>query len=285
MTLRLAIITDIHHGADVQTKCGRAALALTRQFVEDVNILKPDAVIEMGDRISDIDPETDRRLASEVAEVLAGIKIPRFHVNGNHDLHYLSVADNAALLGQPLDNRVVQLGDWDLVLWRADPRVHDDGAGGRRLILREQDCQWLEGVMQHAERPQLVVSHIPISPHDPIGNYYFERKPHLAAYPEASRARAALASARGPVVYLCGHVHWNTFSQLGGVFYLSQQSLTESYTTQGLPAAAWGLIELDDNVTWQVFGKDPLSVTFSPRASRWAAPLKPKPRHSQETVS
>ena len=271
MTQRLAIIGDIHHGADTQTKCGRAALALCRRFVDEVNHQRPDAVIELGDRISDIDATTDRRLAAEVAEVLAAIEVPRFHVNGNHDLQHLSVAENAALLGQPLDNRVVALDDWDLVLWRADPRFH---AGDKRhLALPEADCRWLEDVMQRAQRPQLVVSHIPVTPHPPIGNYYFERIPHLATYPEAPRIRNALAAANTPVVYLSGHVHWNTFSQLGGVCYLSQQSLTESFTTQGKPAGAWGWIELGDTVTWQVVGHDPLQVAFTPRAERWLAPL------------
>ncbi|MGM0700834.1 MAG: metallophosphoesterase family protein [Pseudomonadota bacterium] len=276
MPLQLAVITDIHHGPNTRTKCGQAALELTREFVADVNARQPDAVIELGDRISDVDPGTDRRLAREVAEVLADIRCPRFHVNGNHDLEHLSVAENAELLGQPMAHEVVSLGDWDLVLWRADPRLHPGGT--RRLILPDADLEWLERTLSRAKRPQLVVSHIPVSPNAPSGNYYFERAPHLSAYPEAPRVRDVLSRAAVPVVHLTGHVHWNAFTQLGGIFYLAQQSLTESFTTDGQPAGAWGRLELGDTVRWQVVGKDPLSVGFTPRAGRWMAPLQPESR-------
>lgn len=281
MPSRLVIVTDIHHGPNTRTKCGQAALDLTREFVADVNSRQPDAVIELGDRISDVDPDTDRRLAREVAEVLAEIRCPCFHVNGNHDLEHLSVAENAEILGQPMEHEVVSLGDWDLVLWRADPRLHPGGA--RRLILPDADLDWLEHTLSRAKRPQLVVSHIPVSPNMLSGNYYFERAPHLSAYPESPRVRHVLSRAPVPVVHLSGHVHWNAFTQLGGIFYLAQQSLTESFTTNGQPAGAWGSLELSDTVRWEVFGKDPLSVGFTPRQGRWVAPLQAEPSqgHSQ----
>ena len=274
MALRLAVVTDIHHGPDTRTKCGNAALGLTRDFVEAVNALQPDAVVELGDRISDVDPETDRRLANEIAEVLTEIRCPRFHVNGNHDLENLSVADNAEILGQALDHQVVALGEWDLVLWRADPRLHSGGK--RHLTLPDGDIEWLAETLQQAQRPQLVVSHIPVAPNPPVGNYYFERAPHLSAYPESAQVRDVMACAQVPIVHLSGHVHWNAVTQAGGVFYLAQQSLTESFTTLGKPAGAWGCLELGDSVSWQVYGEDPLSVTFTPLASRWFKPLQPE---------
>lgn len=284
MSVRLAIITDIHHGPDVWTKCGHAALGLTRQFVDYVNTTKPDAVIELGDRISDVDAATDHRHATEVAEVLAGIQCPRYHINGNHDLEYLSVAENAAILGQPLHHRVVRLGDWDLVLWHADARIHQQ-AEGRYLQLPADDLAWLQRTLECAERPQLVVSHIPVSPNVPVAHYYFERAAHLAAYPQAPAVRDVLANAKVPVVYLSGHVHWNTVTQASGVFYLSQQSLTEGFTTQGDPAAAWGVIELGEHVDWEVLGNDPLRVRFTPPAARWIPPLQRLAPQPSEAVS
>lgn len=271
MSFRLAIITDIHHGADTRTKRGSEALDLTQRFVDFVNTTKPDAVIELGDRISDLDHKTDFQLTEELMTVLKNIECPHYHINGNHDLENLSIAETDALLGQSMHCDVVNAGDWDLVLWRADPTMH--AGPPRQARLMDDDFNWLESVIKNAQRPQLIVSHVPLSPHAQTGNFYFERAPQLAAYPESPRVRAMLAEARVPVVSLAGHVHWNTVAQDNGIFYLTQQSLTETFTTAGKPTGAYGLIELGDQVSWQVFGKDPIKVDFEPAAIQWKAPL------------
>lgn len=276
MPLRLATITDIHYGADYLTKCGSQALVLAQRFVDFVNTVRPDAVIEMGDRISDVDRATDLRLTRELMAVLDQIECPRYHINGNHDLKHLSIADTEALLGQPMTSQVVNLGEWDLVLWRADPAFH--AGPPRRVKLLDADFDWLARTLERARRPQLIISHIPVSPHATTGNYYFERAPLLAAYPESPRVRELLSEAAVPVVCLSGHVHWNTVAQDNGRFYLTQQSLTESFTSSGVPAEAFGLIELDTHIHWQVFGNDRLKVEFTPGADRWMAPLTTRPQ-------
>lgn len=271
MSLRLAIVADVHHGPDSYTKLGAAALDLLRAFVDFANATRPDAVIDLGDRISDVDPATDRRLASEVAEVFAALQVPVHHVNGNHDLDNLTVEENAAILGQDMRSEVLALGDWDVVVWRADARI--DRSVRRGFVLPEADFLWLEAAARTATRPMLVLSHVPLSPQSQAGNYYFERSPQSAAYPEAPRVRAALARARVPVACLSGHVHWNTVAQCDGIPYLTQQSLTETFTTAGVPAGAWSVVTLSETLHWQVAGADPFEAVLHPRALRWTPSL------------
>lgn len=57
------------------------------------------------------------------------------------------------------------------------------------------------------------------------------------------------------------------------ITHLTQQSLTESFTTQGEPAAAMGLIELGATVNWRVVGRDPIGFGFTPTSTRWTPPL------------
>ena len=272
MSVRLCVIADIHHGRPSATKRGDTALDLMAEFARFANEAKPDAVIDLGDRISDEDRDTDLGLERDVADAFKAVDAPVRHLNGNHDRDHLDVADNEAVLGQALESAAVDLGAWRLVLWRADTKIvrgpHHSG-----FVLREHDLLWLSRVAQTADRPLLLLSHVPISGHSQVGNYYFENNPASATYPMADRARAALAQARVPVVCLAGHVHWNTITQVGGITHLTQQSLTESFTTEGEPAAAWGLVELDDAVRWEVFGRDPMQFSFKPEARRWTPPL------------
>lgn len=276
MTVRLAIVTDIHHGAPTTTKCGDTALTLLDDFARFVADARPDHVLELGDRISDLDATTDRRLAGEVASALRPVREATtgevLHLCGNHDRDHLSVAENEDILGQSLGHAMLDVGDWRLVLWRADTRIRR-GPEHRGFVLVEEDLVWLSRTVQAARRPLLVLSHVPVSGHSQTGNYYFEQNPRSATYPGAERIRAALALARVPVVCLAGHVHWNTITTVDGITHLTQQSLTESFTTQGEPAGAFGLIELGQTVRWTVQGADPVTFGFTPTAHRWTPRL------------
>lgn len=272
MTLRLAIIADIHHGKPSATKRGDAALDLVTDFAGFAADAGASHVIDLGDRISDEDHATDLRLQAEVAEAFRAVRAPIWHICGNHDRDHLSVAENEAILGQSLGHEVHDIDGWRLAIWRADARIHraPDHSG---FILREADLLWLSRLAQKADRPLLVMSHVPISGHSQIGNYYFQNNPAASVYPMADRARAALAQARVPVVCLSGHVHWNTVTTVDGITYLTQQSLTESFTTEGEPCGAMGLIELGETVNWTVAGDDPFAFSFLPRATRWSPPM------------
>ncbi len=274
MTLRIAIIADIHHGAPSHTKRGDTALPLMARFAEWCAAETPDLVLDLGDRISDRDEATDLQLEKDVADAFQAIDAPVYHICGNHDRDYLSVAQNADILGQSLESELLDMGAWQIALWRADSKITRTPER-RGFHLPEGDLLWLNRMAQAAEKPTLVVSHVPISEHGQVGNYYFQRNPEVATYPQAARARAALEQAKVPVVMLSGHVHWNTCVQINGVWHLTQQSLTESFTTQGTPAEAWGMMTLSDTMHWQVFGKDPFETRLTPKAGRWTPPLGP----------
>lgn len=272
MTLRLAIVADIHHGIPSTTKRGDAALGLMAEFARFAADAGVTHVIDLGDRISDVDHATDLRLEAEVADAFRAVAAPIWHICGNHDRDHLTVAENEAILGQSLGHETHDIDGWRLVIWRADAKIYRDTAP-QGFVLHEADLLWLSRVAQNADRPLLILSHVPISGHAQTGNYYFQNNPASSVYPMADRARAALAQARVPVVCLSGHVHWNTVTTVGGITHLTQQSLTESFTTMGEPCGAMGLLELGDTVSWRVEGADPIAFAFRPTATRWTPPL------------
>lgn len=272
MTPRLAIVADIHHGRPSTAKRGDRALPLLADFAAFVRQSGATHVLDLGDRISDENRDTDLTLQAEVAEAFRAVPGTHLHLNGNHDRDHLSVEDNERILGQPMGHQTLDLGDWRIVLWRADSRIRR-GPDHHGFVLTEADLVWLSRTMQEADRPCLVVSHVPVSGHSQVGNYYFQNNPAASVYPTADRARAALALARVPVVCLAGHVHWNTVTTVDGITHLTQQSLTESFTTAGEPAGAMGVLELGDTVRWEVAGDDPFAFAFRPTARRWTPPL------------
>ena len=273
MVTRIAVVADIHHGRDTLTKRGTAALGLLGTFVEAVNAGNFDAVIDLGDRISDESAERDVTLQREVARSFLRLgNKARHHVIGNHDLALLSEDENAALLDAPMHTRAAIVGDHRVAFWQPDVRVTAE----RGFHLREGDLAALERLLNADDRPTLLISHVPLSGHAQTGNYYFERNPAHATYAENAEIRGVLAGAPCPLIALAGHVHWNTLTMVDGTAHLTLQSLTETFTT-GEPAGSTAVIEIDgDEFRWTVGGLDRVSVTLPwPKAKpQWRPPLK-----------
>ncbi|KAF0231187.1 MAG: hypothetical protein FD175_1056 [Beijerinckiaceae bacterium] len=280
MNLKIAIVTDIHHGKDAEAKKGGSALRLMADFAAFVSQEKPDLVLDLGDRISDEDPETDVILEREVNAAFEPIRAvcPVHHLCGNHDRDFLSVAQNEEILGQSLTHQILDAGGWRIVLWRADTRIQrPDG-----FQCPKSDIAWLANAIAEADRPLLVASHVPVSGHSQIGNYYFQRNPGSSTYPQhAELVRDVLRASKVPTLCLAGHVHWNTVTTIDGIPHLTQQSLTESFVMSpengaGEACGAFGLLNLNaETIDWQVFGADAFRavIPVEQTARRWYRPL------------
>lgn len=273
MSVRIAIVTDIHHGRSGFSKMAEQALDIFPDFARFANDAKPDLVLDLGDRISDENEETDLRLEREVADAFGAVHAPCEHICGNHDVDYLSVAQNAEIFAQDFTSQRIEVGDWSLLLWRADAKSYD----GLGFALPEHDLIWLASEVARSSKPVAIFTHVPLSNHDVSANYWFAHNRHSATYPNSDRIRHILESARVPVVCFSGHVHWNTLNRINGIAYATLQSLTESFTTHPEPARAWTLLELDDDIACHTFGHDTFSwrLPAAQTMRRWLPLLPP----------
>ena len=268
--LRLALVTDIHHGAPKKTKKGDAALPLLRKFVINVNAVKPDLVIDLGDRISDVDPETDRQLEADVGNVFSELETKRLHLLGNHDLEYLDAATNAQVLRADMAHRIVDLDAVRLVQWQANVRIDRT----RGMAVTDAELDWLRSALTSDDRPTIVLTHVPLDNASMTGNYYFQNNPHLSGYRNGSAIRRLLQDNGNVIACLAGHTHWNKLSTIDGIQFITVQSLTESFTTGGEASAAWAEVEIGNAIRWRTIGNDPID-TVLPRRNhnkRWVTP-------------
>jgi 3',5'-cyclic-AMP phosphodiesterase len=97
-TLRIALIADIHHGVDQGAKLGSAALTLMQPFVDWVNAIRPDLVVELGDRINDLDKDADLKWTRDVAHAFTAVQRPCVHILGNHDAYQLPRAESEEVM-------------------------------------------------------------------------------------------------------------------------------------------------------------------------------------------
>ena len=275
MTLKIALVTDIHHGKDMEAKKGQSALPLLAEFARFVESHQPDLVLEMGDRISDQDPETDLILERQVSAAFEPIRnlAPVHNILGNHDRDFLSIAANEEIFGQSFASSTLDVKGWRIVLWQADTLIQRPGG----FNCPQADLDWLGSTIDAADRPLLIVSHVPVSGHSQIGNYYFQNNTELSTYPQSEAIRTILRRSKVPTAWVSGHVHWNTLTVVDGIPHMTLQSMTESYVMApepgtGAPTGAFGLLSLSDSrLAYQVFGADPFDVSLpvAPMARRW----------------
>lgn len=278
--MKIAVITDIHHGPLSHTKLeGWQGLPVLERFLGWAEEQGADLVLDLGDHISDVDATSDARTMAEVVRVFETSAVPRVHVLGNHDVANLSVAQNEDIFGMSLASRVVDLGELRLIAWQPDVRI-ERGVG---FAPTGEHLDWLVAALEADERPAIIATHVPLSGHSQIGNYYFEGHPHYATYPDHARVRQAVEGTGRAAAWLSGHVHWNTLTTIAGIRHFTLQSMSERFTTMPEPAAAYALVEITDGeMAVTVYGEDRFHARVPFRASGERPWMAPRRAHGEE---
>lgn len=281
--LRLAVVTDIHHGADYGTKLGASALPLLGRFRDWCADVAPDLVLELGDRINNVSAEADVRLTGEVAAAFQGFPREVVHLLGNHDCHALSVEQAEAAFQASFRSHSRDQGGLHLVFWNANVEKHPTSG----FAADPADIEWLARDLASTELPTIVCSHIPLDGGSMAGNLYFEQGPSatLGGYANSEAVRAVIERSGKVVLCIAGHTHWNALAIMDGIVYATVPSLSEAFMSWPRPAAAWASIELGDDIHIRIGGEVPAEYRLPMRrlGSHWVsnhrdyAP-KPPPR-------
>ena len=260
MPLRIGLVTDIHHGPDVDVRVGSAAPALlttfTRRMREDFH---PDLIVDMGDRINDIDPDADKARLAEVRQMLEAASVPILYAWGNHDLINVPVAEGRGILGKRGDFETRDVGGYHLVVLNSqDPTIEQIGG-----TLSDSQLDWLEQDLKDGASPTLVFCHHPLDEQDPSRHWYFTHHHNHALCRNRARARAVLAASGRVKAVFNGHMHLNTVEVIDGIPYVTLMSLVDSGITTG-PSGCYAEITASDaaGIEVRILGQLSLAVAF-----------------------
>jgi len=260
MSPRIGLVTDIHHGPDVDVRVGSAALRLLRQFVARMREeFHPDLVVDLGDRINDIDGAADRRRLAEVREVLEQAGAPVLYAFGNHDLINVSAADARAILGKRADHESLDVHDHHVVVLNTqDPTI--EGIGG---TLSDAQLDWLERDLAATSLPVLVFSHHPLDEQDPTRHWYFKDHPDHALARNRTRARRILAASGRVRAVVNGHMHLNSVEVIDGIPYVTVMSLVDK-AASGVPSECFAEIHAGNGRALEISvrGRQSMAASF-----------------------
>jgi 3',5'-cyclic-AMP phosphodiesterase len=198
--------------------------------------------VNLGDVIEDAGRERDLENYGRFLAVLSELDAPVLHVAGNHDSVNLSDDDLRQLWGHtgPLHYS----RDYpDVHLAVLHSIEHKDVA----VHLPDEQLAWLARDLEAARRPVIVLVHHPLSEMVLDGNRWFARAPHICRVAERRAARGVIEASGKVACVLNGHVHWNHLDVIGGIPYVTLQSLIENLDEDapGRAAAAWAICDVD----------------------------------------
>lgn len=211
--LKLAVVTDIHHGPTRFTKLGALAVPLLEGVRDKISELGVDLVVDLGDRISNVDHDTDLELVRDVMSIFDGVEVRHEHLLGNHDLHYLSREENEEILGRSLSSHSFDLKGWHLIFWQLDLSHGYE----KSATPSESELEWLRKDLDKTIHPSIIFTHIPLNDGAMIGNFYFQNKIEGSSVQHTMDAREIIEASGNVVMCVAGHVHWNDSSTIDGI--------------------------------------------------------------------
>ena len=275
--LRIFAITDIHHGIPFGTKHSDAALSVLGNFIKNANSSAPDLIVDLGDRINDLDHGTDLILMEEVAEKFKKLNSHREHLLGNHDVHFLSVTENETILNTNLKSRSLDLCGWHLIFWCPDTKYStSEGFGEDKGSL-----EWLKADLSLNIKPCIIFCHVPQYVGDLKGNYWFENNPWAASLPYSESVLNVIQKDSTVKMTVGGHVHWPRVSTLHDVHHITLPSAIEGFFSNGKPCNAWSEIIVGEHISINIKGS---------KCWQWVLPIRetdaewPVPRNSSRAL-
>jgi len=239
---RFGVLADVQY-ADIAAQGKRQyreSLLKLEHAVTELNKLKPDFVIQLGDFINGGFANFDPVLAA-----YAKLTVPAYHVLGNHDFAVEADKRGKVLAKLGLDKLGGGQGYYDFARagWRL---VVLNGMEGKEAVPPQQ-LKWLKETLAKAAaagEPTIVFCHFPVYPCSGPGSGLNLKN--------AAEVVVALESAKGVVAYFCGHEHQGGYAQKSRIHFLTLKGLVEADPT------AYALIEVfPDCLKVTGFGREP----------------------------
>ncbi len=271
--LTLGIVTDLHFGPAATfggrlRKLTHRAAELTQAFAARMrDEVRPDLCVNLGDALEDESPELDGERYAECMRLLAGSAAPVVNLAGNHDVVHLDASHLRSAWGLAPEGPLYRSFDMNGVhlvcLYTHEAKDVD-------VSIDESQLAWLTADLAATELPTVVLMHHSASEQDLRQNRWFSRAPQLALVKQRKTLRGLFEASAKVALVVNGHLHWNHFDLIGGIPYVTVQSLIENVDDDapGTPAAASAVVRFGPRrITIDVTGAHPCRYQLERRAT------------------
>lgn len=264
--MKFGLITDAHFGPapmyfGENRIMSAAAPQVMSYVIEELN-REPDLsfVVQLGDLIQeDVDnPDTseDRESYQRALELLSNLNSPLYHVIGNHEPATLTKNEIKEIISYPELYYSFDADGYTGIVLYSDTLNHQN------MRVSDRQLAWMSQELTKAEKHVLVFIHHQLAYHDISDHYWFRGRPEKAFVQNADEVMQQFKQSGKVLAVFNGHMHHNNMVSLGGIPYVTIQSMVENYDMKGEPSKAYAIIEVTDDILGvDVRGNNP--VCFS----------------------
>ncbi|MFO0704063.1 MAG: metallophosphoesterase [Patescibacteria group bacterium] len=260
--MKFAVLNDIHYGV---AKPHKGVIKTMSHLSEDLldkslSYLTSDKdvmfIADLGDIVTDANSETDFANVTKVLEKFSKLKIPTYHIPGNHEQRTLSDHDLQKLFGYEKLYFSKELDEYKFIFLYTKETNIKDKVNSEIEISQEQE-KWLENELKVSNKKVIIFSHHSLADQDTKNNFYFSGKEHRCLVRNRQKIRSLIDESGKVIACINAHLHWNNLTIHNNIPYITLQSLVEDFNTNGIPSASHTIFELNNNfLKCHVFGND-----------------------------
>ena len=239
--MRFAIFTDVHCGPNMDTRWGENAPKMLEKAVEILKTLDVQFVVDLGDRINDVDLEYDRKSVAAIRDAYAKLGRPVYFIYGNHDTVNLSKDEYGKMVGKSGPYESVEVGDYRLLLLDSVDPVYDRVGG----TYSKAQVQWIKEAIASSDKEILIFSHHPIAEYDIESHWYFGKNPHHAFV--QNRADVLPLVNEKVRAMFSGHLHWIRKVTTGKTVHFTVPSFVDVFLTGSMPPGFFTVVDISSD--------------------------------------
>jgi len=242
--LSFTLVGDIHMGPSNSTRPGEETPGLMKRFVEEINgSPEVDFLVELGDRVNNLNYEKDRENALKFARIMSSLSVPYYPILGNHDIHYLTKEENREIFDRPVENRVAFVKGYKLIFLDTEEPVIE-GVGGS---VSNEQLKWLERELNSDDLSKIIFAHHPADDQEIRDNPHFVQFPQLAFVENREKVRETVGRGKNVLAYINGHVHWLGLYECNRIPYISVPSFTEAWPEKSGAPGMFAQVFISEN--------------------------------------
>lgn len=243
--MKFVILADIHLGPEefwhgALRRINNDAKLYLANFVVEINNIKPDFVIVLGDLIKDDNLKNDKENVACVMDLLSKLKCPVYYVAGNHDLRNISEFELTELFKQDKLYYSFNYENTHFIVLFSRVIVNKES------LVDEQQLEWLKQDLENSKYKSIVFIHHGLADQNLTGNPWFENKPEYALIRNRKKVRDILEKSNKVIAVFNSHLHWDRKDVHNSIPYYTIQSLTENEDDRGIASESYAIVDIKD---------------------------------------
>ncbi len=246
--MKILIISDIHYGKDTnypQLVSKDYISSFGSQFEKylpkfQALITEHDLVIDLGDLISEENPDVDVALYKKIVSLFGNSKPVKF-VLGNHEVRNVTKDPLLQVIGEEKAYYSFDIGGYHHI-------ILDSFRNSRQEPCRidSEQINWLKNDLEKTTFSSIVYCHYVLDDQSIENNYYFKNKPDRAFIQNKEEVRKIFEDSKKVVAVFSGHLHFYNQEKINNILYTTTPAFTEN-DGSGKPKADCLSVILNDN--------------------------------------